>query len=543
MSIISFITGNETPVGEESVDDRLAEGRQLVSGAVEQVKAWSADDPDTWTDDALRWVGGAIKKTGNWWQEATADQEGIGDDALRLLGGGVKNTMKVLDAGSYYGGIVGGNIAQFIGFDSRIGGAIGNVVGDVALGGAFAKAGQVAKTTQRIKNLKRMGITDLQLDHIMRADKGLGYGFAFSEVDDVAELAKGQTGVLNILTAKGKYHDRIKTLEAKVRLSEPWSHSSGITAHAQRTINNTKKKFGYRVESYNAAMEHTDIGYAHFQKHGNLKNMPGGTTFVDPQTGIAYRLKNKHSPVDARGPLLSYDSLESIQATLARRHASAEVTYDDVLQVVKEIGVPKGEKATAIAQDYWKTHSESKKLLERLISRLNKEGTKTDWSLGHGRAVKALRDAGSKHADMFTNIELETLRDILDDTGRVLIPGNTGRGAIAELPHEVNTMLNRSFRLREDVIKSQSNFLKKYWPQMRKISDKSSYMKEVLKRDRFVQEVEKVFATLDPKIPEAERWRQAGHDVMQKTGMMDIPQNIQTRFPELTMYDTLTAYD
>jgi hypothetical protein len=540
MSIKSFITGDDTPIGEEWVDDRIEEGKQLVTGAVEQVKAWSADDPDTWTDDALRWVGGAIKSTGNWWQEATADQEGIGDDALRLLGGGVKNTMKVLDAGSYYGGVVGGNIAQMIGFDSRIGGAIGNVVGDVALGGAFAKAGQVAKTTQRIKNLKRMGITDLQLDHIMRADKGLGYGFAFSEVDDVAELAKGQTGVLNILTAKGKYHDRIKTLESKVRLSEPWSHSSGITKHGGKTIKTNMTRFG---ESYGAAMEHTDIGYAHFQKHGNLKNMPGGTTFVDPKTGITYRLKNKHSPVDARGPLLSYDSLESVQATLARRHASAAVTYDDVLKVVEEIGVPKGEKATEIAQDYWKTHNESKKLLERLITRLNKEGGKTDWSLGHGRAVKALRDAGSKHADMFTNIELETLRDILDDAGRVLIPGNTGRGAIAELPHEVNTMLNRSFRLREDVIKSQSPTLKRFWPQMRKMSDKPSYMKEVLKRDRFVQEVEKVFATLDPKIPEAERWRQAGHEVMDKTGMFNIPQSKQTRFPELTMYETLTAYD
>ena len=543
MSIKSFITGDDTPIGEEWVDDRIEEGKQLVTGAVEQVKAWSADDPDTWTDDALRWVGGAIKSTGNWWQEATADQEGIGDDALRLLGGGVKNTMKVLDAGSYYGGIVGGNIAQMIGFDSRIGGAIGNVVGDVALGGAFAKAGQVAKTTQRIKNLKRMGITDLQLDHIMRADKGLGYGFAFSEVDDVAELAKGQTGVLNILTSTGKYHDRIKTLESKVRLSEPWSHSSGITKHIQRTINTTKEKFGYRVDSYNAAMEHTDIGYAHFQKTGGLANMPGGRTFVDPVDGVAYTLKNKHAANDARGPLLLYDSKASVQETLARRFASAEVTYDDVLQVVKEIGVPKGEKATEIAQSYWKVHDESKKMLERLIRRLNKEGTQTKWSLGHGRAVKALRDAGSKHANMFTNIELETLKDILDDTGRVLIKGNTGRGAIAELPHEVNTMLNRSFRLREDVIKSQSNLLKKYWPQMRKIQDKPSYMKEVLKRDRFVQEVEKVFATLDPKIPEAERWRQAGHEVMDKTGMFNIPQSKQTRFPELTMYETLTAYD
>jgi len=153
MSIISLITGNETPVGQEWVDDRMEEGQQLATSAVEQVKAWSMDDPDTWTDDALRWAGGAIKATGNWWQEATADKEGIGDDILRGVGGAVGLGVRALDAGSYYGGEIGGRIASFIGFDSRIGGAVGNVTGDVLAGGILAKAGKTAKIVRQLDEI------------------------------------------------------------------------------------------------------------------------------------------------------------------------------------------------------------------------------------------------------------------------------------------------------------------------------------------------------------------------------------------------------
>ena len=111
----------------------------------------------------------------NWWERESADQEGIRDDALRQLAGGAKNVanywkgartvdnwwnplelaeaaaartieggLKVLDAGSYYGGIAGGNIARMVGVDPRIGGAIGNIGGDLLAGGALAKAPKYA---------------------------------------------------------------------------------------------------------------------------------------------------------------------------------------------------------------------------------------------------------------------------------------------------------------------------------------------------------------------------------------------------------------
>ena len=181
MSIISLITGNETPVGQEWVDDRMEEGQQLATSAVEQVKAWSVDDPDTWTDDALRWAGGAVKTASNWWQESTAEQEGIRDDMLRGVGNFVGLGFKVLDAGSYYGGQIGGKVAEFIGVDSRIGGAIGNVTGDVLAGGAFAKGLKAAKYVQKgeaLEDLTQLAFKLAPEDSVAKLVYETGGGFA-----------------------------------------------------------------------------------------------------------------------------------------------------------------------------------------------------------------------------------------------------------------------------------------------------------------------------------------------------------------------------
>ena len=104
-------------------------------------------------DAGLAWLSKNAKKAGEWYKDASADQAGIGDDMLRLLGGGAKNVgiasqlpgikqgLQVLGAAGYYGGIVGGKAAEAVGIDPRIGGFAGNVLGDVAFGGAVAKAG------------------------------------------------------------------------------------------------------------------------------------------------------------------------------------------------------------------------------------------------------------------------------------------------------------------------------------------------------------------------------------------------------------------
>ena len=105
-------------------------------------------------DDILRATEGGIKNVGEWWTKSSADQEGIGDDILRGIGSIAGTGMRILDAGSYYGGRLGGGFATMIGVDSRIGGAIGNVVGDILAGGAVAKG---LKTTRAAKALGKVG--------------------------------------------------------------------------------------------------------------------------------------------------------------------------------------------------------------------------------------------------------------------------------------------------------------------------------------------------------------------------------------------------
>ena len=116
--------------------------QNTLTSAVGGIQA-ASQDQEGWHDDALRGIGAGAKWVGQKWQEGTADQEGIGDDILRSIGGGAKNTMRALDAASYYGGKVGGKLSEAAGFDPRIGGAIGNVAGDVLAGGVVAKVGKV----------------------------------------------------------------------------------------------------------------------------------------------------------------------------------------------------------------------------------------------------------------------------------------------------------------------------------------------------------------------------------------------------------------
>ena len=131
-----------TPIGKEFADSVEEFGHK----AVNTVTKWAEDNPDHFFDDALRLVGGGIKNTAN------------------VIGAipGSKQALQLLDAGSYYGGKIGGKIAEAAGVDARIGGGIGNVVGDIALGFGLAKAGKAAKLGKMIqKGARAYSYTDL----------------------------------------------------------------------------------------------------------------------------------------------------------------------------------------------------------------------------------------------------------------------------------------------------------------------------------------------------------------------------------------------
>ena len=153
-------------------------------------------------DAAQKWLTDNAKKAGEWYKDASADQAGIGDDMLRLLGGGAKNVgiasqlpgikqgLQVLGAAGYYGGIVGGKAAEAVGIDPRIGGFAGNVIGELAFGGAVVKAGKVARATKALR--------------VVGADNPIGVG----------EFLKPGPGATRGFSSGGILEDTLTTIKA-----------------------------------------------------------------------------------------------------------------------------------------------------------------------------------------------------------------------------------------------------------------------------------------------------------------------------------------
>ena len=141
----------------------MDEERELYAGTLE-------------ADRFEAWLGKNVKKAGEWYKDASADQAGIGDDMLRLLGGGAKNvawaselpgvkqTLQVLDTPAWILGKVGGAAAEAAGIDPRIGGAIGNIGGSFMTLGGVAKVGKVGA----IKGAHKLVKTNLPGQQIAR---------------------------------------------------------------------------------------------------------------------------------------------------------------------------------------------------------------------------------------------------------------------------------------------------------------------------------------------------------------------------------------
>jgi len=205
----------QRPIGAEFAD-KVEQG--VASGVQGAVNWWqdASQDQEGVLDDILRATEGGVKNIGNWWTKSTADQEGIGDDILRGVGSIAGAGMRVLDAGSYYGGKLGGGFATMIGVDARIGGAIGNIGGELAVGFGAKKLLQTGRLASQVDYLRKRG-HGLQAEHIMAAGKGQGYSFAF---DTAGDLATDQAGIMDMLFAKPKTRKLIAKSAKRAELEQ-----------------------------------------------------------------------------------------------------------------------------------------------------------------------------------------------------------------------------------------------------------------------------------------------------------------------------------
>ena len=455
MAASSFDAG-QSYIGTEWADKVEDFGRSAVQTVVGGIQA-ASQDQEGWHDDALRGIGTGAKWLNRKWQEGTADQEGIGDDILRSIGGGAKNTLRALDAASYYGGKAGGAIAKSVGVDPRIGGAIGNVVGEAVTGFGAKKALQIGKYVKR--------------------------GDAFQDLVRAA-APEGSTYRMMLDTGGGVVSPKRKVLSKNIFKGEADRRFNRIAHMEQKTLNTFKKKAGSDA-SYKSLTDKVDKAYEHYEKTGGLKGMEGGAKWINPETGEAFIIKGKMAA--NQRITLGVDPIKSTEVTKALREAAAKIPDEDVFKVAKAEGID-----AKVAQAYIDRTKLEHKILKKLIRDLNLDANRRTWSLGHGRAVKALRDKGLGHADMFTNIELERLVNLVDDKGKILKRGNSSRADGDELADIVNTALNRSETLREDLIKFNNKDLSEFWPQMGKITDEASFNFETDKRDAFVSAVERI---------------------------------------------------
>ncbi len=141
---------NDDPLGKAFADSVEKGAGDAVKGVMDWWERSSADQEGI-SDDLLRLVAGGVKNTTKAWKDASAEQEGITDDILRGVGWTAGKGMQVLDAGSYYGGKLGGKLGEMAGIDPRLTGAAGNIIGDVLAGGAVAKAAKVGKATRALR--------------------------------------------------------------------------------------------------------------------------------------------------------------------------------------------------------------------------------------------------------------------------------------------------------------------------------------------------------------------------------------------------------
>ena len=138
----------------------------IAAASVATLQKWAQDDPNAWTDDALRLMGGGLKNVGttmNDWMQRSED----GNIGLRSAAG---TALRFMDWTQDKGADVGGAAIQMLGGNEKLGRFAGGMVADTLLGGAIGygvKAGRV----KSLKHLMRSNLPgkemarDAMLDH------------------------------------------------------------------------------------------------------------------------------------------------------------------------------------------------------------------------------------------------------------------------------------------------------------------------------------------------------------------------------------------
>ena len=201
---------------------------------------------------------------------------------------------------------------------------------------------------------------------------------------------------------------------------------------------------------------------------GTLKGIEGGRYWTNPSTGRTYKLKptvtsDKVNMTEMSGISLKDDAAQ--QASKFKRDRVTKVNENKVFKIVKNMGGTPDQ-----ARAYIKMNKMEKAALEKYIAKVNQRAGSTQLSIGHGIKAEAFEDS----ADMANNLFIERFRT----TGKGL--GNAARSNTDELVDDLNTALNRSFNLEEDIAKFLDPTIGAFWVGMNNAQKKQ--MMDLVKR-------------------------------------------------------------
>jgi len=220
-------------------------------------------------------------------------------------------------------------------------------------------------------------------------------------------------------------------------------------------------------DSWEEAIKFMESGYEHWGKKlikngngngngngilGTLKGMEGGRYWTNPSTGKSYKLKptvtsNKVSASDMTGISLKDDAVQ--QASKFKRDRVTKVNEKKVNEIVAKMGGTPDQ-----ARAYIQMNKLEKKALTEYIAKLNKKTGSTQFSLGHKVAAERFEDS----ADIANNLKIERFRTT--EKGGL---GNAARSNKAEITDDLNTALNGSFSLEEDIAKFLDPTVGAFW--------------------------------------------------------------------------------
>jgi len=205
----------------------LVEGAKDLAGrAVNQLQEWAEEDPDTWTDDALRLMGrgaqGAGRVMGDW--ERRSEEGEIG---LRSAAG---TALRFMNWSSEKGADLGGAAIGALGGNEDLGRFIGSFLPEAIGTKGLSKAAQVARSAKQIQRLNKAGYA---ID-VGRAAVGGGFGAApITKAGRALKMSGKQHKALRQV-AKGADDDAL-TLIYKSDAAEALKPGAGASTRATVT--------------------------------------------------------------------------------------------------------------------------------------------------------------------------------------------------------------------------------------------------------------------------------------------------------------------